>query len=168
MLFCERSIVFMQTQETPQEQNGSEVSTASPTTHHPAALETHGIYRIGLAYGRQVYRFRWPIIVVWIIGLLISLPFDAQLSSVLKSGGYSFSGSDSVRVSNIVVDKLHQPQSQVLAVFHSASTPVSDPAYQSEINELTSRAKTLSYVTGIASGGIGQDGHTTYLIISLN
>src|SRR5690349_19123258 len=102
----------MQTQETPQEQTGGEVATAPPT-HHPAALETHGIYRIGLAYGRQVYRFRWPIIVVWVIGLLISLPFDAQLSSVLKSGGYSFSGSDSVRVSNIVIDKLHQPPSQV-------------------------------------------------------
>jgi RND superfamily putative drug exporter len=158
----------MQTKESPQEQTGGEISTASPTTHHPTALETHGIYRIGLAYGRQVYRFRWPIIVVWVIGLLISLPFDAQLSSVLKSGGYSFSGSDSVRVSNIVVDKLHQPPSQVLAVFHSASTPVSDPAYQSEINELTSRAKTLPYVTSIASGGIGQDGRTTYLIISLN
>ncbi|HEU5199360.1 MAG TPA: hypothetical protein VFU32_06970 [Ktedonobacterales bacterium] len=68
----------MQTQETPQEQTGGEVATVSPT-HHPAALETHGIYRIGLAYGRLVYRFRWPIIVVWVIGLLISLPFDAQL-----------------------------------------------------------------------------------------
>ncbi|HEU5199361.1 MAG TPA: MMPL family transporter, partial [Ktedonobacterales bacterium] len=87
---------------------------------------------------------------------------------MLKSGGYSFSGSDSVRVSNIVIDKLHQPPSQMLAVFHSASTPVSDPAYQSEINELASRAKTLSYVTSIASGGIGQDGRTTYLIINLD
>jgi RND superfamily putative drug exporter len=156
----------MQTQETSQEH--SEAGTAPSAGQHPAALETHRMYRIGLAYGRQVYRLRWLILVLWVVALLVSLPFDSKISSVLKSGGYSFSGSDSVKVSDIAIQKLHQPPSQVLAVFHSNTAPVSDPAYQSEINALASRARALSDVTSVASGGVGKDGRTTYLIINLN
>src|ERR1051326_90927 len=113
----------MQTQEAPQEHPETAGAAAAP--QHPAPLETHGMYRLGLAYGRQVYRWRWFILAFWIVALLTSLPFTARLSTVLKSGGYSFSGSDSVRVANIAIDKLHAPPSQVIAVFHSDTTPVS-------------------------------------------
>src|SRR5262249_25536879 len=135
---------------------------------HANGHERHSTYRVGLAYGRQVYRLRWFIIVLWAVALLVSLPFSSKLSSVLKSGGLIYSGSDSVHVSDIAVNKLHLPPTQVLAVFHSAQTPVNDPAYQSEMNELTRQAKTLSSVTSVVPGGTGADGHTTYVIINLN
>jgi len=156
----------MQTQEALPEQK--DIHATAHTTLDKHTLESHRIYRIGLAYGRQVYRFRWAIIALWAVSLLISLPFAAQISSALNSGGYAFSGSESVRVENIAIDKLHQPPSQVMAVFHAAATPVSDPAYQSEINEFIGRARAFSYVTSVTPGGVGKDGKTTYLVINLN
>jgi RND superfamily putative drug exporter len=157
----------MPTQEVPQEHTVTEATTPS-SRNHLAILEMHSTYRIGLAYGRQVYRFRWFIIALWVVALLVSLPFASKVSSALKGGGYTFSGSDSVHVSDIVIEKLHMPPSIVLVVFHSAKTPVSDPTYQNEMNELTRRAKTLSSVTTIVPGGTGKDGRTAYLVINLN
>lgn len=155
-------MLFQAPQEHP------ETAGAASASPQPAALETHSSYRIGLAYGRQAYRLRWFILVFWLIALLASLPNTAKISTVLKSGGYSFSGSDSVRVENLAIDRLHAPPSQVMAVFHSNTTSVNDPAYQSEIAELTSRAKALDDVTSIQPGGIGNDGRTTYLTINLD
>src|SRR5947209_9026743 len=97
-----------------------------------SALESHGLYRLGLAYGRQVYRFRWLIIALWIIIVGVSIPFASQISSVLQGGGYSFKDSESIRVDNLLTSKLHQPLTQALVVFQSANTAVSDPARSEE------------------------------------
>ena len=66
----------MQTQEKPQ--GSFEKGEKSKKT---STLESHGLYRLGLAYGRQVYRFRWFIIALWIIIVGVSIPFASQISS---------------------------------------------------------------------------------------
>src|SRR5690242_1515473 len=90
--------------------------------------EPRGLYRVGFAYGRVIYRLRWLVIVLWVVGVAASVPFAARVSSVLTGGGFSFNGSDSVRAGNLVASVLHQPQSQVIVVFQSAGTPVADPS----------------------------------------
>lgn len=82
--FRKRIHRFMQIQDRSQEQDAVSASSRK------RSLETHGLYRLGLAYGRQVYRFRWFIIVLWIIILGVSIPFAGQITSVLQGGGYSF------------------------------------------------------------------------------
>src|SRR5690348_16086249 len=77
----------------------------------------HGLYRIGLAYGRFIHRVRWLVIALWAAGLIASVPFAASLGSVLKGGGYSFSGSESNHVSQVVSGTLRQPLSQMIVVF---------------------------------------------------
>jgi cytochrome oxidase assembly protein ShyY1 len=52
------------------------------------SLETHRIYRVGLAYGRLVYRFRWFVLAFWLIVLAASVPFASKLPAILSSGGY--------------------------------------------------------------------------------
>jgi hypothetical protein len=52
------------------------------------SLETHRIYRVGLAYGRLVYRFRWFVLAFWLIVLVASVPFASKLPAILSSGGY--------------------------------------------------------------------------------
>ncbi len=131
-------------------------------------LRQHKLYQIGLVYGRQVYRFRWFIIAIWIIGLLASLPFAARLPSVLKNGGYNFSGSEAYDVYNAVTNKLHVPPTQALVVFQSSNTPVSDPSYQREVQDFITRAKTFHTVTSVVPGGVGQDGRTTYVVVNFN
>src|SRR6516164_6240442 len=131
-------------------------------------LESHGLYRLGLAYGRQVYRFRWFIIALWIIILGVSIPFASQIGSVLQGGGYNFKDSESIRVDNLLTSKLHQPLTQALVVFQSTNTPVSDPAYQQEVQDFMAKARTFPNVTQVTLGGTGQDDRTTYVMVNFN
>jgi len=153
----------MQTQEKPQDslEKGDKSNKTS-------TLESHGLYRLGLAYGRQVYRFRWFIIALWIIILGVSIPFASQISSVLQGGGYSFQNSESIRVDNLLTSKLHQPLTQALVIFQSTNTLVSDPAYQQEVQDLMAKARTFPNVTQVTQAGTGQDGRTTYVIVNFN
>ena len=153
----------MQTQEKPQD--SLEEGDKSKKT---STLESHGLYRLGLAYGRQVYRFRWFIIALWIIIVGVSIPFASQISSVLKGGGYSFQNSESIQVDNQLTSKFHQPLTQAMVVFQSSNTPVSDPAYQQQVQDFMAKARTFPNVTQVTQGGTGQDGRTTYVTINFN
>jgi len=153
----------MQTQEKPQD--SLEEGDKSKKT---SILESHGLYRLGLAYGRQVYRFRWFIIALWIIIVGVSIPFASQISSVLQGGGYSFQNSESIRVDNLLTSKLHQPLTQALVVFQSTNTAVRDPAYQQEVQDLMAKARTFPNVTQVTQAGTGQDGRTTYVMVNFN
>ena len=141
------------------------------TIAHPPrrSLESHGLYRLGLAYGRQVHRFRWLVIAFWVIALAVSIPFAGQVASVLQGGGYSLNSSESARVSDLLVSKLHQPASQLLVVFQSNRLPVTDAAYQQEVQRFMSQARAYQHVTGVTqSANAGKDGYTTYVTINLD
>src|SRR5260221_6642579 len=49
--------------------------SGAPQGQVEGQLERHGLYRIGLAYGRLIYRLRWLILALWLIGLAASIPF---------------------------------------------------------------------------------------------
>src|SRR5712692_10543419 len=152
----------MQTQDRPGE------VVASRATALVRPLETHTLYRLGLAYGRQVYRLRWFIIAFWVIMLGASIPFTARIGDALKGGGYSYNASESSRVDTIISTKLPRPASQLLVVFQSAHTTISDPAYQQEVNAFMSRARGYRYTTGISSSSAGLDRHTMYVTVNLS
>ena len=132
------------------------------------SLESHGLYRLGLAYGRQVYRFRWLIIAFWVVAVMASIPFAAQIGSVLTGGGYSYNNSESAHADNLINTRLRQPPTQLLVVFQSANTAVNDSSYQKEVNDFMSRARSFAHVTGVAQSGTGQNGRTTYVTVNFN
>ncbi len=142
-------------------------SPADSATSRPA-LESHGLYRFGLAYGRLIYRIRWIVIAVWLIGLAVSIPFAGRIASVLSGGGYSFQNSESVRVGNIMTKMLHVPPSELLVVFQSPTTAATDPAYQREVNDFISQAQTFQHVTSVTRGGVGEDGRTALVVVSFD
>ncbi|HKV00647.1 MAG TPA: MMPL family transporter, partial [Ktedonobacteraceae bacterium] len=151
----------MQIQERSQENLGK------PAGSKPASsLESHGLYRLGLHYGRQVYRFRWLIIAFWVVVVIVSIPFAAKVGDVLQGGGYSYHNSESTRAENLISEKLNQPAAQLLVVFQSAHTPVNDPSFQKEVNDFMSRARSFAHVTDVSQGDIGQDGRTTYVTVN--
>ncbi len=131
-----------------------------------AKLESHGLYRLGLAYARQVYRFRWLIIILWLVGVTASVPFAVQLPAILSGGGYSLSSSESAHVNTIITDKLHQPPSSAMVVFQSSNTPVMDTAYQKEVNDFIARAQHFTNVSRVIKGGVGKDGYTTFVVVN--
>ena len=91
----------MQIQERPEE--------TLPGTENKSSLKAHGLYRLGLSYGRQVYRFRWFIIAFWIGIVLVSVPFAAKVGSVLTGGGYSYKNSESAQADALLKAKLPSP-----------------------------------------------------------
>ena len=127
-----------------------------------------GAYRIGLAYGRQIYRFRWVVLALWLAGLAGGIPFAATLSSVLQSGGYTYAGSQASRANQTLIDKLHWPSSQAVVIFQSSTVPAADPEFQQEINQFMARAKTFVDVTGVSQGGVGRDGKTTFVAVDFS
>jgi putative drug exporter of the RND superfamily len=141
------------------------LQTAGP--EHISSLETHGLYRLGLRYGRQIYRLRWLIIAAWAVLVLVSVPFAAQIGSVLTGGGLTSSTSESARAGAIIQDTLHQPNTQLLVVFHSTATVVSAPGYQQEVNAFLNRARSFpNVISAVAATGSGQDGRTTYVTVN--
>jgi RND superfamily putative drug exporter len=150
-----------------QEQPGETISKARES-EDTSPLESNALYRLGLNYGRLVHRFRWYIIALWVVIVLVSVPFAAQIGSVLKGGGYSSKDSESARASTLIQEKLPRPSTQLLVIFQSATTAVSDPLYQKEVNDFVSRARSFSHVTGVIQSGTGLDGRTTYVTVNFN
>jgi RND superfamily putative drug exporter len=147
--------------ETPPQR---EVPSTPPEGERP-----HGRwYRVGLAYGGFVYRMRWVILVLWIVGLAVAVPFAAKVTSELHSGGYSVAGSESAQVDTVLQQTLHRTGSAAVVVFQSGDTPVSDPAYSSEVTAFEARARAFPHVTSVTDGGVGKDGRTTYLVVGLD
>ena len=125
-------------------------------------------YRLGLAYGRFVYRLRWLILVLWIAGLAAAVPFAAQVGSMLHSGGYSAAGSESAQVQTVLQNTLKRTGTAAVVVFQSRGTPVADPSYQAELAAFETRARAFPHVSSVTNGGVGQDGNTTYLVVGLD
>ena len=131
-------------------------------------VERHALYRWGLAYGRQVHRFRWFILVFWIVVLVTSVPFVTRIGSVLQSGGYFYSGSEAAHVSNIISSKLHPTPTQLLVVFQSDTTGVNAPDYQQEVHNFINKVRAFPHVTDIVQSGAGQDGRTTFVTVTFS
>jgi len=151
----------MQIQERPQE------NVIKPP-ESKSSLESHRLYRLGLGYGRQVYRFRWFIIAFWAVVVIASIPFAAQIGSVLKGGGYYYDNSESAHADNLINARLRQPSTQLLVIFQSTNRAVNDASYQKEVNDFMSRARSFAHVTGVVQSGTGWDGRTTYVTVNFN
>ena len=158
----------MQLQDKPRDEVAN-VATSAPTgVESDDRLHTHGLYRLGFNYGRMIHRFRWLVIALWVVGLAVSVPFAMRLTSELTGGGYSMNNSESVRVGNTLVDRLHAPPSTLLVAFHSDSAKVSDPAYQVQVERIASIFQAYPHVTSVTEAGPGKDNHTTYLAVNFD
>jgi putative drug exporter of the RND superfamily len=123
---------------------------------------------LGEAYGRLVYRFRWPIIAFWACIILASVPFASRISMVLHNSGYAISSSESNAVDVQLVSTLHRPATQVLVVFQSNGVAATDPTYQREVGDFITRAKEFPHVTTMTQGGAGRDGRSTFVAVGLD
>ncbi|HEY7358109.1 MAG TPA: hypothetical protein VH590_16630, partial [Ktedonobacterales bacterium] len=155
----------MRFQERPQGYAAG-VSDPEAAVNSNTPQQAEGVYRLGLVYGRLVYRFRWFIIAFWLIALAVSVPFAATVADVLNGGGGSSGTSESTQASNLLKSRLHEPATQLLVVFQSATTPVTDPAYQQEVSAFINRARGFPSVSSVISGGVGKDGRTTYVDVN--
>jgi RND superfamily putative drug exporter len=185
--YLKQSVLAVQESDADQEEVATEIlieqergavspSEVEPVAAHswqepvslPASTPQPAYSALGLVYGHLVYRFRWAIIALWAILILGSLPLAGKVQAVLQNSGYSISGSESQTVDNILTSKLHQPAAQILAVFQSSATPVSDPAYQRELHDFMTRARSFAHVSSVTQAGVGKDGHSDLVVIGFD
>ncbi len=145
-----------------------QASEHAPGASVESSLALHPSFRLGLAYGRFVHRFRWFLLVFWMVAVGASVPFAIRLPSLLSSGGFQVRGNESAQVSNELIKKLHVPPSSLTIVFQSATTNVSDPAYQQELSSTLSNIRAFHHMSSVTRGGVGQDGHTTYVNVGFD
>jgi len=74
------------------------------------------------AIGRFSYRYRWPVVVVWMLAFLVGLLVTTRLSSELKGGGFSDPDSPAQQALDLMNAKLHTGLSTVSVVFTSPSS----------------------------------------------
>ena len=105
------------------------------------------------AFGRLVYRLRWPIVVVWAAVGLASLPLAPSLPGVLKAGGYGDDRLESQRASDVLGKALGWQSSTLVVTFHSDTLTTDDPRFVAAAN------RAVAGLTGLP--GIGSI--TTFL-----
>ncbi|GHO42565.1 MMPL family transporter [Ktedonospora formicarum] len=145
-----------------------ETSAMLPKQAVTSPREAHGMYRIGVAYGYFIYRFRWFIIALWVAILAVSAFFALQTTQHLSGGGFKLEGSESVQVSDIMTDKFDQPLSQLTVVFQSTSVKVSEPEYQRQINDFADKARAFKDVKTVTIGETGKDDKTTFVRVGFS
>jgi RND superfamily putative drug exporter len=128
-------------------------------------LQTRGIYRVALAYGRFIHRFRWLILVIWLMAVAASVFFMIQTVNLLGSGDILSNSSESAQVAHLLKTRLHRTGSQVLVVLHSTSTLVSTPSYQQEIQSLAGGLRARPEVRDVTVAPAGTDGKTILLVV---
>lgn len=124
---------------------------------------------LGFRYAQSIVRFRWVIIAIWIIGFAVSLPFSAQVTQHLSSGGFQLNGSESVKAGDIISQKFAPPRPEALVVFQSASIVTSDPAYHQEIEQFIAAAGAFPHVAQVTTNAQpSKDGRTTFVTVAFD
>ncbi len=125
-----------------------------------------------LSLGRFVYRFRWPVVGVWVVLALASLPLAPTLPRVLKAGGYGDPSLESQRAAELLGNALGNQSSALLVVFHSDSLTTDDPRFRTAANASIAALNGVSGVGQITSyqeapEQVAPDHHTAYDSIDL-
>ncbi len=113
------------------------------------------------AIGRFSYRFRWPVIAVWVVAFTLGLATIPRLHSELKGGGFSNPGAPAQRALDLMQRRLHTGLAEIAVVFTSPTLDARGPQFRA------AEARALAGVTAATIPGLqsvrtyGSSGDTT-------
>ncbi|MGD0996816.1 MAG: MMPL family transporter [Thermoleophilia bacterium] len=100
------------------------------------------------AIGRFSYRFRWPVIAVWIVAFVLGLTALPRLHQELKGGGFSNAGAPAQRALDLMQRRLHTGLAEISIVFTSPSLDARGPQFRA------AEARALAGVTPATVPGL--------------
>jgi RND superfamily putative drug exporter len=131
-------------------------------------------------WGRFIYRFRWAVLVVSALLLAVSIVGIFTGGALVDSGGF---GADLAagRAQKLITSEIHPQKkitgSQVTLIFASPTLTVTDPAYQSELEQALAPLASDSRVTSVTTpytapvaaqaSYISRDQHEALVIVAL-
>jgi RND superfamily putative drug exporter len=126
-----------------------------------------------LAFGRFIYRHRWPVVLVWVVLGLASLPLAPTLPSYLKAGGYSDSLLESQQAGDLLGKALGWKATNLIIVFHSETLTTDDPRFVDAAKASVAFLPTIPGVGAIETfqmnpQQISPNHHTAYDTVDLN
>lgn len=126
--------------------------------------------------GDFVARYRWAVVVVWVVFVGVSVLGARQVKGSLVSGGINAPGSESNRGETVLADEFdRRPVKTAAAIFTSSKLVVTDQAYMDGVKAATDRIAAVEgvmrvrsvYNTGLQRL-VSEDKHTTYAIVELD
>lgn len=106
----------------------------------------------GLFYwiGQGVYRFRIPIIVLWLVLTAALSTLALKLPDSLSGSGFEMEGSFK-KVENIMHKDFNQPKSSVMVLFKSDTYSPNDPEYRKIVTSTLKRLESTPHAISVTS-----------------
>ncbi len=126
-------------------------------------------YRLGLVMVRR----RWLVLGIWLLAVVLALPFAPRITDVLQSGGFSSPDMQSQQAVDLLAQKLHYHLTDVQVLFSSTTLTADTPQFTQEANDalsgLSKWSQVASMVTFIENPHqVSRDGHSAYTTVLLN
>ncbi|MDP8973088.1 MAG: MMPL family transporter [Actinomycetota bacterium] len=129
--------------------------------------------RIFYALGRQVYRYRWFVLLIWGALLVSGAFFAPNLSDRLKGGGFEGANSDAEKVQEIMGEEFNASPSTITVVFEGDGLDAGSDEFQEAQNAALDEVRELDEVGSIVSYSDAQDprflsesGERSYALVS--
>lgn len=122
--------------------------------------------------GKFATRHRWLIVGIWMLAMLIALPFAPQASQVLQSGGFASPDAESQKAIDLLSQKLHVSETIVQVIFTSEHYSVDDPQFIQQSQQALVNIRNWSQVAQVTTfvdnpRQISQDHHAAYVNVQM-
>jgi putative drug exporter of the RND superfamily len=137
------------------------------------------LHRALETWGKSLHRFRWIIILIWIVLISVSGWLVSHYSSVLSGGGWDIPKSESLKVQQLLVEEFDgRSETSLLLIFQDRAAKAGDPAYQDKLTKMIdyigkedgveSTYSLLNAAESMKPRMVSDDGHTTYAFVNMN
>jgi RND superfamily putative drug exporter len=122
---------------------------------------------------RFTYRYRWYVIIAWILLLVASIPILPHVPGELAAGGFSSPHTEAAQArATLEQNILGYNPSTMIVMFQDTQLTATDPAFVAQANAAVADVVKLPDVIGILSftqnpKQISADGHTAYTVLQL-
>lgn len=131
--------------------------------------------RVFAATGRGVVRYRWLVVSVWLVFLVVGVVFAPRIQEVFDRGVESGNTGESQQAADIIASEFTSRSAfQQLLVLSSEDVSVEDPEYRREAETLIKSIEGTGHVTSVvsfySSGNpalISPDGRATFALLNL-
>lgn len=126
-----------------------------------------------LALGKLATRHRWLVVSIWVVALVIALPFAPRVGDVLRSGGFTSPDAESQQAIDLLVSKLELNHNIVQIIFTSERYTVDDAQFLQQMQLTLTEVRNWSKVAQISTflenpRQISHDRQAAYVNIALH
>ncbi|MGO8947640.1 MAG: MMPL family transporter [Ktedonobacterales bacterium] len=122
--------------------------------------------------GLRMVRWRYWIVGMWTLAVLVALPFAPRVAEVLAPGGFSNNSMESQQAINVLQKGLNTSFTNVQVVFSSKTMTADNPRFVAEAQSAVANLNSWSEVDGVIPFSsnptqISRDRHVAYTVVLL-